>query len=134
MPTTPLPPDDDDIDDETLTAFEKVLKKYHGKNPEWLKTLFPDFSPKGSNPPAADLTSFLQSLLAEQKATGETMATRLETALSLMTPEQLTLYRSQNGGGAKKESAAGGVKPGDKLTNSGDDPPPPPAKKRLNWL
>lgn len=129
----PPAPDDDDIDDDTLSAFEKVLKKYHGKNPEWLKTLFPDFSPTGSKPQAADLTTFLQSLLAEQKTAGEATATNLETALSLMTPEQLTLFRSQKSGGARKENAGGGQTPG-ALPTPPVDPPIVPVKKPRKWL
>lgn len=128
----PAPDDDDDIDDETLGAFEKVLKKYHGKNPEWLKTLFPDFSQGASKPPAADLTTFLQSLLAEQKETGAAAANRLEMALSLMTPDQLTQYRSQNGAATK---GAGPRKEPDGQLN-GEPPmkPEPPAKKPRKWL
>jgi len=112
------------------------LKKYHGKNPEWLKTLFPDFFHKASaQSPAADLTTFLQTLLAEQKGKGETMAERLEMALSLMTPEQLIQFRSQNA-----EKASGGENggkagpPKGEKPMSGENPPPPPPKKPRKWL
>jgi hypothetical protein len=134
MAIIPPPQDDDDIDDETLSAFEKVLKKYHGKNPEWLRTLFPDFSLKDTKPPAADLTTFLQSLLAEQKETGSTLSTKLEAALSLMTPEQLIQYRSQNSasGNAGRKKGVDGQPNGEPPMKPDD--PPTPAKKPRKWL
>lgn len=135
MKTAPPPDDDDDIDDETVSAFEKVFKKYHGKNPEWLKTLFPDFSLPVSKPAAGDLTTFLQTLLAEQKETAATTTAKLEMALSLMSPEQLTLLRSQSSGGKSGEPSGGkGGAPGGGKPMSENDPPPPPPTKPRKWL
>lgn len=126
-------PVDDDIDDDTLNAFEKVLKKYHAKDPKWLTTLFPDFSPQGSKPQASsDMTTLLQSFLTREEAKSTTLGERLEAALSVMTPEQLTQFRlATKGAGVKGKGSEGD---GPKL----DEPPKPPEnlpkKKRMGWL
>lgn len=134
MPTNPPPPDDDDIDDDTLAAFAKVLSKHHERNPQWLTKLFPHFSQSGSDQKGAgDLTTFLQSLLSKEETKAASLSDRLEAAMSLMTPEQLTQLRSATPkpGNDPKGSGAGGAKP-DALPIPPADPIP--AKPKRKWL
>ena len=119
----------DDIDDETISAFTKILEKV---GPEWLKKHAPQ-SPKDTNPsppgptPSLSLESFLQSALADQKKEAATLREQMEAMRELLTPEQLILLRSRKSGNADEN-------PSPPKNGPPAKPPAPNALKRPRWL
>lgn len=129
--------DPEDDDPETIAAFTKLLKKVGGS---WLDeirplTSSPDHKTKGADP----IAEFFREQLGETKTALQKAQEQVERARDLMTPEQLTLWRSPPAGGKSGDGNpdTSGPQNKGKQPDSGNTPalagdPPPP--KRRKWL
>ena len=116
-------PDDDEVDDDTLAAFTKILKKVW---PEWSKSHLPSPTPAISS---AGLEAFLQTALAEAKETNKSLTERLEAIRDVLTPDQLSILRGLRSP-APAVAAGQGASP--MPTTPASDPEPPKPKRK--WL
>src|SRR5208282_5150989 len=116
-------------DEETIGAFTALLEKI---GPAWLEKLTTAQKPSPSSDApkqqvSNDLAAFLQSALEKTEKARDKLASDLEAIRDLLTPEQLTLLRSQRSGAADAKKDTSGV------TLKEPPTPPEPKPKPRKW-
>src|SRR5271165_1672566 len=126
MADDPTPAPDDEPDAETLAMFARILGKV---GPQWLQDQLRATPPANPQSPTPSLESYLRDTLSEMKTTMAETTRRAEIMRELLTPEQLTQFRS-----ALNPPSAPDESHGQRNRNRPQETGPTPAKPKRKWL